>query len=133
MSEKDLSKLYFLNRETEMLQKEREEIEQSIGTKSVVLSHAPKSKVRYGAEDLAVELADLNAIIQLNLLKIQRERARIERYIGNIEDPETRLIFRLRHINGMTWREIGDEIYMSYNTARRKHKKYLQEVVTNVT
>ena len=133
MTEKELSGLYFLNRETERLQKEMDEIEYSISVKSVALSHAPKSKKRYGIEDVAVELADLKAIIELNLLKIQRERARLERYIGSIEDPQIRDIFRLRYINGMSWREIGYEMHMSYNTARRKHKKHLQKVVTNVT
>ena len=128
MTEKELSGLYYLNRETEYLQKELDELEYSTGVKSVVLSHTPKSKRRYGVEDMAAEKADLKAIIQLNLLKIQRERARIERFIGNIKDPETRLIFRLRHINGMKWREIGDEMHMTYETARRKHKAHLKKL-----
>ena len=127
MTEKELSGLYYLNRETEFLQKELDELEYSTGVKSVVLSHAPKSKRRYGVEDMAAERADLKAIIQLNLLKIQRERARIERFIGNIKDPETRLIFRLRHINGMKWREIGQELYMSLGSVYNKHKAYLKK------
>ena len=126
MTEKELSGLYYLNRETEMLQKELDELEYSTGVKSIVLSHSPKSKRRrLGVEDLAAEKADLKAIIQLNLLKIQRERARIERFIGNIKDPETRLIFRLRHINGMKWREIGQEMHMCHTKAYKKHKSFL--------
>ena len=128
MTEKELSGLYYLNRETERLQDELDELEHSVGVKSIVLSHAPKSKRRYGVEDMAAERADLKAIVQLNLLKIQKERTRLERYIGSIENPETRLIFRLRHINGMTWREIGDEMYMTYETARRKHKAHLKKL-----
>ena len=129
MTEKELSGLYYLNRETEWLQKEREEIEYSISAKSVVLSHAPKSKRRrYCVEDLAVELADLNAIIQLNLLKIQHARARLERFIGSVEDPEMRLILRLRHINGMKWREIGREMFMSHMSAFNKHKAFLKNL-----
>ena len=126
MTEKELSGLYYLNRETERLQDELDELEYSNGVKSIVLSHAPKSKRRYGVEDMAAERADLKAIIQLNLLKIQRERTRLERYIGNIEDPETRLIFRLRHINGMTWESIGYEVHMHHTTVLRKHRAYLK-------
>ena len=126
MTEKELSGLYFLNRETERLQKDLEELEYSVGVKSVVLSHSPKGKRRFDISDLAVEIADLKAIIQLNLLKIQRERARLERYIGGIDDPEVRLIFRLRHINGMTWEGIGYEIHMHHTTVLRKHKAYLK-------
>ena len=133
MTEKELSGLYWLNMETKLLQKELDELEYSISVKSVVLSHSPKAKNkrRFGVEDLAVEIADLKAIIQLNLQKIQIERARLERYIENINDPETRLIFRLRHINCMTWQDIGSELYMSHMTVIRKHRAYLK-VVQNV-
>ena len=132
MTEKELSGLYFLNRETERLQDELDEMEHGVGAKSAVPSHGPKSRRRYGSGSPAVGIADLKAIIQLNLLKTQRERARLERYIGNIEDPETRLIFRLRHVNGMTWREIADEVHMDFTTAYRKHRRYLENA-TNAT
>ena len=132
MTEKELSGLYFLNREIKWLQDELDEMEQGIGVKSAVPSHGPKSRRRFGSNSPAVEIADLKAILQLNKLKIQREQARLERYIGNIECPETRLIFRLRHIDGMTWREIADEVHMDFTTAYRKHKQYLENA-TNAT
>ena len=132
MTEKELSGLYFLIRETELLQDDLDELEHSMGVGSVMLSHSPKGKRRFGVDDLAAEIADLKAIIQLNLRKIQLERARLERYIGNIGDPEIRLIFRLRHINGMKWREIGPETNMDPATAFRKHKDYLK-LATNTT
>ena len=128
MTEKELSGLYWLNMETKKLQEELDELEYSISVKSVVLSHSPKAKNkrRFGVEDLAAEIADLKAIIQLNLQKIQIERARLERYIGGIEDAEMRLIFRFRHINGMSWREIGSELFMHHTSAFNKHKAYLK-------
>ena len=128
MTEKELSGLYYLNRETERLQKEREEIEYSISVKSVVLSHAPKSKRRYGVEDLAVELADIKNLIQLKLREIQLERAKLERYIGSIEDPKIREIFYLRYVNGMKWREVGKEMHMSHASVFNKHKEYLKKI-----
>ena len=128
MTEKELSGLFYLNRETEWLQKDLEKLEHSIGAKSPVLSHSPKGKGQRGISDLAVEIADLKAVIQLNLIRIQRERARLERYINSIDDPEIRLIFRLRHINGMTWREIGEEVYMSHMSAFNKHKSHLKNL-----
>ena len=126
MTEKELSGLYYLNRETERLQDDLDELEYSIGAKSVVLSHSPKGKRRFfsNVEAMAAEIADLKANIQLNLLKIQLERARLERYIGGIVDAETRLIFRLRHINGMTWREIGLDLHMCHTKAFKKHRDF---------
>ena len=106
MTDKELSRLKYLNIETKKLQEELDELEYSADVTSA---------------------KDLKAIIQLNLQKIQIERARLERYIENINDPETRLIFRLRHINGMTWGKIGAELYMSHTSAFRKHERYLKQ------
>ena len=78
MTEKELSRLFWLNREAEWLQKELDELEYNIGVKSIVLSHSPKSKKRrFDVEDLAAERADLKALIQLKLREIQLERARL--------------------------------------------------------
>ena len=130
MTEKELSGLYWLNRETERLQRELDELEESVGPKSPILSHSPKGrgKRRFCIGDLAAEIADLKALIGLNLQKVQIERARLERYIGGIECAETRLIFRLRHVGGMTWRRIGDELHMNHETARRRHKAHLEKM-----
>ena len=135
MTEKELSglreEIRCLNIETKLLQEELNELEYSIGVKSVVLSHSPKVKNRrqigIGVADLAAEIADKKALIQLNLQKIQIKRTRLERYIENINDPDTRFIFRLKYINGLTWREIGAELFMSYTSAFNKHKDYLNK------
>ena len=132
MSEKELSGLYYLNRETERLQKDLDELEDGTYAKSPVYRHGSKNPKKYDISHLAVEIADLKEIIQLNLRKIQIERARLLRYIQKIEDPEIRLIFRLRHVNGMTWREIADEVHMDFTTANRKHRQYLKNA-TNAT
>jgi hypothetical protein len=72
------------------------------------------------------EIVDLEAIMNLNLKRIQRERAKLEEYISNIEDAETRLIYRLHHINCMTFTEIGLELNMDRRTVSRKYHKYLK-------
>ena len=147
MTEKELSGLKPLIRIGELLESYLEqlredlrELESGMGVKSQQFKHGSKGKMGFDVSDLAVKIADLKKniskteiIIIYNLSSIQLERARLEIFIEDIKDPEISLIFRLKYINGMSWREIGDEMHMSYNTARRKHKKYLQKIVTNVT
>ena len=147
MTEKELSGLPFLNRIGERLQQDLKQLkddlyrlETSAGVKSLVLIHGEKSSRRYDISDLAVEIADLKesikemeAAIIINLGKINRKRAKIIRYIEEIEDPEIQEILHLKYVSGLKWREIGDEMHMSYNTARRKHEKYLKKIITNVT
>lgn len=131
MTEKELSQLYWLNRETEQLQKALKEAEHCDGYHSPTITGMPRGGTAKGVADYAAELADLKVVINLNLHKIQKERMRLERYIGNIEDSEIRLIMRLRHINGMTWYDIAYEIGYTGNdaesTPRKKYKRFLNK------
>ena len=127
MTEKELSQLYFLNREVERLQRDIDDKESSIGYKSPKLTDMPKGGMRKDYTDQVAEVADLKTIQAANLRRIQRERARLEGYIGSIEDAEIRLIVRLRHVNGMTWEGIGDEISMDRRTVSRKYYRYLKD------
>ena len=141
MTEKELSGLKYLNRKGEILRNDLnklkdnlQEIEASMGVRSQKLVCGPKGSLRFDVSDLVSSITDLKesileteAAIVRNLVKIQRERARLEEYIGGIEDTETGFIFRLRHINGMTWREIGEEMHMSLGSVYGKHKAYLKK------
>lgn len=126
MTEQELSQLYWLNRETERLQKDLKELEQMTSYRASILTGMPKSSCKKEVADYIAEIADLKEIISLNLQKLQRERARLERYIGGVEDAEIRLIMRLRHINGMTWEDIGAEINLDRRTVSRKYNAFLK-------
>jgi hypothetical protein len=127
MTEKELSQLYCLNRECEYLAKDIAERRARIGYKSPILSGMPGGGERREFADDIAELADLEAIQSANLRRIQRERERIEKYIGEIEDGETRLIMRLRHVNGMTWEGIGRELNADRRTVSRKYYRRLKD------
>ena len=128
LTEKELNQLYYLNREYERLKKDIKERKDKLGYKSPVLSDMPKGGNKRDYTDEIADIADLEAAQSENLERIQFERLKLEKYIGKIRDSEIRLIMRLRHINGMTWREIGNETYMSYETVRGKYKTYLKDL-----
>ena len=144
MTEKELSQLYWLGRETEKLQKDLQNIEIEIanfdGYKGAALSHEPKTAGKMDTFNILIELLDEKALrqsmLEVNLLKIQRERNRLDIYISSIEDSQLRLIFRLRHINCMTWEDIAAEMMVldekgsivkcqNRSTITRKYKKFL--------
>ena len=127
MTEAELSQLFFLNKECERLQRDIRDKKTRVGYKSPAMSDMPRGCGKDYTDDID-EIVDLEAIMNLNLKQIQRERARLEEYIADIPEAEIRLIFRLRHINGMKWRAIGDEMFMSYETVRKKYKAYLKRV-----
>ena len=123
-----MSQLYWLNKETAQLQKELSELQQKDMYRSPVITDMPKGgSVRDSMGEYVAEKMILEDTIKLNMQKIFFERTRIENYISGISDSEVRLIMRLRHVNGMTWEEIGCEIGYTRQGVHVKYKRYLKK------
>lgn len=109
MTIKELSQLYWLNREIEMDKRRLEELEVVVSSPKVQkldsMPHAPG----YG-DDLArcvAEIVDLKAIIAAKQQQCIYERNRLERYISSIPDSLTRQIFTLRFVSGLPWLQVA--------------------------
>lgn len=113
MTLKELSQLYYLTREIEADQRRLDELEQAAGAPSTAhitgmprAPHSNESKV----ERLAAEIVDLQAIIAARQIQHIHERARLERWIGEIPDSLTRQIFTSRFVDCMTWAQVAAQI-----------------------
>ena len=69
------------------------------------MPHATGVKDKVG--DLAVEIADMGDRIEFLESEIKASEASILPFIKSIDDDQTRLIFRLRFIRGLTWKEVA--------------------------
>lgn len=69
------------------------------------MPHAPG--VRDVVGDLAAEIADVKTEISELETEIARSEVAIMDYIATIKDARTRMIFRLRFIRGMAWKEVA--------------------------
>lgn len=111
MTLKELSQLYYLNREIEMDKKRLQELEAEAVSTSPNLTGMPRSP---GVSDkvgrYAAEIADLKGIIEAKIQQCIYERNRLERYIMGIDDALLRQIFTYRFINGLPWRQVADSI-----------------------
>lgn len=56
---------------------------------------------------LAAEIADMRETISRREADVARSEAAVATYIQTIEDSQTRMIFRLRFIHGMAWKEVA--------------------------
>lgn len=131
MNKKELSQLYFLNREIEEQQRRLQELECLATTCTSQITGMPKSR---GVVDrlagYVAEIADLKSLLDLNIKKCFFELNRLNRFINTIEDSQMRMIFALRYINGLTWQQIAfsigeyDEQY-----PRKKHNAFLKSKV----
>ena len=109
MTLKELSQLYYLNREIERDQERLEKLRASASAPGAPnYDGMPKSpSFENRLERYIAEIVDLEAIIQAKITQCLHERARLERYIAEIPDSLTRQIFQLRFINGLTWVQIA--------------------------
>lgn len=112
MTIKELSQLYWLNREIEEDKRRLDELEaMTTSPKSPKydgMPHAPG----YG-DALArcvAEIVDLKAIISAKQQQCIYERNRLERYISSIPDSLTRQIFTYRFVNGLSWWQVAYSI-----------------------
>lgn len=132
MTIKELSQLYYLNREIEDCQKKLEELESQRGVSAVVIDDMPHGKgpAKSRVEQLAAEIVDLQAIIHAKQIECLHERNRLERYIAEIPDSLTRQIFEYRFANCLPWHQVALHIGGD-NTAdsvRMACKRYLEKV-----
>ena len=69
------------------------------------MPHAPGIRDKIG--DLAAEIADIDARIQFLDTEISASEATILPWIATKRDDQTRLIFRLRFLRGLAWKEVA--------------------------
>lgn len=109
MTLKELSQLYYLNREIEADKERLERLRELAASPSGPnLSGMPGSGSRENRlERYIAEIIDLEAIISAKITQCLHERSRLERYIADIPDSLTRQIFTLRFVNGLPWVQVA--------------------------
>lgn len=129
MTKKELSQLYYLNREIEEQQRRVRELENLATSCTSQITGMPRAE---GVSDkiakYVTEIADLKALIDLNLKKCFYELNRLNRYINTVEDSEMRMILSLRYINGLSWQQIAFSIgYQDESVPRKRHNRFLRK------
>lgn len=118
MTLKELSQLYYLNREIEQDQRRLDELKsQSRSISAQKITGMPRGGTIEGSsiDRYIAEIVDLEAIISAKITQCLHERNRLERYIAGIPDSLTRQIFTLRFINGLSWLQVA--LHIGGNTA----------------
>jgi len=111
MTKKELSQLYYLNREIEEQQRRLAELEAVATSCTATITGFPKANnISDMLAEYAVEIADLKALLDLNLKKCFHELNRLNQYIQSVDDSQMRMLLSLRYINGFSWRQIAFSI-----------------------
>lgn len=130
MDKRELSQLYWLNREIEEQHRRLEELENLATSCTSRITGMPKSKgIIDKLSEYVAEIADLKWLIDLNLQKCFVELNRLNRFINSIEDGQMRMILSLRYINGLPWEQVAASISYSLSgeSVRKAHDRFLSK------
>ena len=112
MTLKELSQLYYLNREIEQDELRLQELQARATQVTQQTSGMPRGgRVdQQKIERYVADIIDLKAIITAKQQQCIYEQSRLERYIADIPDSLTRQIFQLRFISGLNWVQVAMSI-----------------------
>ena len=129
MTNKELSQLYYLNKDIKQLESKLMELETTAYKATPNLTGMPGSgKCSDKVGRYAAEIADLKALINLNIEKCWHEKRRLERYIQSIDDSLIRQIFFLRYIELKKWEDVAASLggNNTENSVKQIHSRYLR-------
>lgn len=128
MTAEEINGIYYINKEIAAIKRELQELRSRNFYKSTAITGMPKGE---SSVDIFTDYTDstitLESMLAYNLKKLQEERKKYELFLNTIEDPELRMIIRLRAVNNMSWEEIGEQLGMDRRTASRKFYKFFKK------
>lgn len=124
MTEKELLEFSYIEKEIASIQRELVELKEKNFYKKPVLSELPKGNRNYNQALLYLEKEEeLEQELLYQLIRLQRKRKEIEKFLESIVDAEDRLILRLRIVNQMKWQEIANELHLERTTVSKRFYK----------
>ena len=91
------------------------------------MPHTPGIKDKVG--DLAAEIVDMDARVGFLEEEVKASEGQIMPFIQGIDDDQTRLIFRLRFLRGLAWKEVAAVIGgRTEESAKRICYRYLSSL-----
>ena len=130
MTSRELKNLYYLKKEIKQQQRRIAELEAAATNCSAKITGLPSGKgISDKIGNYAAQIADLKALLDLNLKKCFYEFNRLNRYIEEVEEPLIKQIMIYRFENQMSWMQI-EKAMGGKNRAeslRKKLYRYLKK------
>lgn len=131
MTSRELKNLYYLKKEIKEQQRRLAELEAAATNCSTKITGLPSGEgISDRIGNYAAQIADLRALLDLNIKKSFYELNRLIRHIGSIEDPLIRQIMIYRFENHMSWQQIERAIGGN-NKAESLRKKLYRYLYSN--
>ncbi len=128
MTKRELSQLYYLNREIDRECARLAQLEAAATSTTSTISGLPHAGTISDKTAIAAAIADSRQVIQNTQRLAVVEYNRLMRYIADIDDSFIRQIIRARYVDGKSWQAVA-EVIGGNNTAdsvRMAHNRYLK-------
>lgn len=129
MKMRELKSLYYLKKEVKELRRRISELETAAAGCTARITGLPGDEgISDKIGEYAAQIADLRALLELNLKKCFFELNRLNRYIQSVEDPLVKQIMIYRFINGCSWRKIAFQVggNNSVDSVKKRLYRYLK-------
>ena len=130
MTNKELSQLYYLDKEIKLKSKQLEQlyaVAEGTTQKLTGLPHGTETKDKVG--NTVADIADIKAILELKRKEYYHQYNCLTRYIESIDDSQLRQIMTLRYIKLKKWNE-GADVVGGNNTedsVKKRTYRYLNK------
>ena len=128
MTEKELSQYYFLTIEIKDIEERIAKFGNGVGSKEFDNEISGNGK-RDSIQEKYMELKSLYIEKRIDALE---EYIKIEKYISDVEDPEIRLIMRLRFMDLKGWDEIGEKLNYDRTSVSKKARRYIKHNIPTI-
>lgn len=126
MNKKELSKYYYLTLEILDIENKLKEIRNQSSGVSRMTGMPFSSQVGNPTEKQVMLIEKYTEKLEHKKLQAMEEIIKIENYISEIKDVETRLIFNKRYIELKKWDAIAKEMHMCERSVFKRHSDYLK-------
>lgn len=131
MRREDLMKVYYLDKEIAEWKEEIKRIREKAMPKGLRFTATKSGSGVYAdtVAQAACMIADTEKKIRKKLLELELARNEIVCYIMSIDDCQTRLIFKLRCLDNMSWNEVADRVggMNSEYSVKKRFYRYLEK------
>ena len=129
MTREQAEQIYYIKKEINIIESEIRELERGrTYISGVMYNDMPKASGNsYGMSDSDKYLdreKTLMEMLKYSKEQLLRNLIDMNRFLITIKDSELRAIVRLYCVEGLTWREIGNELHMDKSTANRKYLEF---------
>ena len=130
MNNRELSQLFYLNREIAEDKQRLIELEAAATSAGAKITGLPHSTDIADKTALAAEIADLKDEIEAKIRLTVVEYNRLMRFIHTIEDSLMRQILTLRHVSGLSWRQVAKRIGggNTEDGVKQAHSRFLRKM-----